>query len=183
MIVIHAKDPTTQFLSQLYSGREDVSMRIDERATTSEVMRAIRSDDTIMMLGHGNEWGVFSKPDKKGRYTRHLVGYRNVDFLRGKTCIGIWCHANKFAERYGLQGLFTGMIISELQEANDNDVPTTQEELTRENEKFARRLRYCLDHYPLNEIPERMRAMDDVHSPLTEFNYARIYFAAEGNCS
>ena len=29
---------------------------------------------------------------------------------------------------------------------------------------------------PLSEIPERMLAMDDVHSPLTTFNYKNFYY-------
>ena len=29
---------------------------------------------------------------------------------------------------------------------------------------------------PLSEIPERMLAMDDVHSPLTTFNYKKFHY-------
>jgi hypothetical protein len=29
---------------------------------------------------------------------------------------------------------------------------------------------------PLHEIPDRILAMDDVHSPLTEFNYRHFYY-------
>ncbi len=64
MTVIHATDPTTQVLSLLYQQREDVRMFITERNTSSDVQRAICADDVIMMLGHGNEYGLFSKPDK-----------------------------------------------------------------------------------------------------------------------
>ena len=51
MTVIHANDPTTQFLSLLYSQREDLKAHITEKNTNMEVIRAIRDDDTIMMLG------------------------------------------------------------------------------------------------------------------------------------
>ena len=61
MTVIHATDPTTQVLSLLYQQREDVKLCITERNTSSDVQRAIRADDVIMMLGHGNEYGLFSK--------------------------------------------------------------------------------------------------------------------------
>ena len=66
MTVIHATDPTTQVLSLLYQQREDVRLCITEKSTSSDVQRAIRADDVIMMLGHGNEYGLFSKPDKNG---------------------------------------------------------------------------------------------------------------------
>ena len=98
MTVIHATDPTTQVLSLLYQQREDVKLCITERNTSSDVQRALRADDVIMMLRHGNEYGLFSKPDKNGDYRRFLIADRHVQFLRDKTCIGIWCYANKFAE-------------------------------------------------------------------------------------
>ena len=97
---------------------------------------------TIMMLGHGNKYGLFSKPNKIGKQERFLITDRHVQFLRGKTCIGIWCYANMFAEKYKLHGLFSGMIISELQEAIDLEVAATKEEIDREMEKFANRLKY-----------------------------------------
>ena len=153
MTVIHANDPTTQILTILYQQREDVRMLITERNTSSDVPRAIRADDVIMMLGHGNEYGLFSKPDRKGDYRRFLITDRHVQFLRDKTCIGIWCYANKFAEKYKLHGLFSGMIISELQEAIDMGVPATKDEIDREMEKFTIRLRDCMDTYGLEQIP------------------------------
>ena len=175
MTIIHANDPTTQFLSLLYETRDDVTCRITEASTNAQVFQAIREADTIMMLGHGNEYGLLSKPNKNGRYERFLITDRHVEFLRGKTCIGIWCHADQFAEPYGLTGLFTGMIVSELQEAVDLDISTTKEEIDRENVKFASRLRYCLDNYDLKDIPARMQALDDVKSELTRFNYGKVY--------
>ena len=176
MIVIHATDPTTQVLSLLYQQREDVGMLITERNTSSDVQRAIRADNVIMMLGHGNEYGLFSKPDKNGDYRRFLITDRHVQFLRNKTCIGIWCYANKFAEKYRLHGLFSGMIISELQEAIDLGVPATKDEINKEMEKFTIRLKDCVETYGLEQTPLRMREMDDVQSELTKFNYGNLYY-------
>ena len=176
MTIIHANDPTTNFLSLLYEGREDLSQVVDEHCTNGEVFRAIRSDDTIMMLGHGNPFGLFSCPDKNGRFNRFLITDRHVEFLRGKTCIGIWCYAKQFAERYGLKGLFSDMIVSELQEAVDLNIPTTQAEIDNENLKFVTRLRHCIDTYDLKEIPQRLLDLDDVHSELTRFNYGNMFY-------
>lgn len=176
MIIIHATDPTTQVLSLLYQQREDVKLCITERNTTSDVQRAIRADDVIMMLGHGNEYGLFSKPDKKGEYKRFLITDRHVQFLRDKTCIGIWCYANKFAEKYGLHGLFSGMIISELQEAIDLGIRATKDEIDTEMEKFTIRLKGCMETYGVEQTPIRMKELDDVQSPLTTFNYGNLYY-------
>ena len=176
MTVIHANDPTTKVLSQLYEQRKDITERITEMSTNGALQRAIREDDVIMMLGHGNEYGLFSKPDKNGDYRRFLITDRHVQFLRDKTCIGIWCYANKFAEKYKLHGLFSGMIISELQEAIDLGVPATKDEIDREMEKFTIRLKDCIETYGQEQTPLRMKELDDVQSALTKFNYSNLYY-------
>ena len=176
MTVIHANDPTTQILTILYQQREDVRMLITERNTSSDVQRAIRVDDVIMMLGHGNEYGLLSKPDKNGQYKRFLITDRHVQFLRDKTCIGIWCYANKFAEKYKLHGLFSGMIISELHESIDLGVAATKDEIDREMEKFTIHLKDCIERYGLDQTPSRMKEFDDVQSALTKFNYGNLYY-------
>lgn len=176
MTVIHATDPTTQVLSFLYQQREDVRLCITEKSTSSDVQRAIRTDDVLMMLGHGNEYGLFSKPDRNGEYRRFLITDRHVQFLRDKTCIGIWCYANKFAEKYKLHGLFSGIIISELQEAIDLGVPATKDEIDKEMEKFTIRLKDCMEKFGLEQTPLRMKELDDVQSELTKFNYGNLYY-------
>ncbi len=176
MIVVHANDPTTRVLGLLYEQREDVVTHITEKATNGAVRRALRADDTLMMLGHGNRYGLFSKPNGKGVFERRLVDHRHVMFLRGKTCIGIWCHADEFAYKYKLHGLFSGMIISELQEAIDNKIPATKEEIDAEMEKFTLRLKYCIENYPLEEVPQRMLDLDDTKSVLTRFNYGNLVY-------
>lgn len=176
MTVVHANDPTTRVLSQLYDGRADVSCRVAERSASSDVQRALRASDAVMMLGHGNSYGLFSTPDKHGQYVRHIISSKQVEWLRGKTCIGIWCYANEFADSYGLQGLFSGMIISEPEEAEREHIAATEAEIRRETEKFARRLRHCIDTYGIEETPMRMKELDDVHSELTNYNYGNLYY-------
>ena len=99
-----------------------------------------------------------------------------MQFLRDKTCIGIWCYANKFAEKYKLHGLFSGMIISELQEAIDLRVPATKDEIDMEMEKFTTRLKDCIENYRLEQTPMRMKELDDVQSELTKFNYDNLFY-------
>ena len=149
---------------------------ITERNTSSDVQRAIRTYDVIMMLGHGNEYGLFSKPNKKGKYERFMITDKHVQFLRDKTCIGIWCYANKFAEKYRLHGLFSGIIISESQEAIDLGVPATKEEIDKEMEKFTSRLKDCIETYGVEQVPMWMKELDNVQSALTKFNYGNLYY-------
>ena len=176
MTIIHANDPTTKVLSLLYDTKEYNYMRIDERSTNAEVQNIIRGDDVIIMLGHGNQYGLFSKPNRNGKYERFLITDRHVQFLRDKTCIGIWCHANLFAEKYGLHGLFSGMIISELQEAEDYHVSATKEDIDVEMELFTKRLKACLDKNDLKDIPMIMRNLDYKKTELNVFNYSHLYY-------
>lgn len=176
MTIIHANDPTTKVLSLLYNTKEYNYLRIDETSTNADVQNIIRSDELVIMLGHGNQYGLFSKPNKNGKYERFLITDRHVQFLRDKTCIGIWCHADKFAEKYGLHGLFSGMIISELQEAIDYHIEATKEEIDSEMVLFTRRLKACLEGYDLKDVPIIMRNLDYQKSELNIFNYSHLYY-------
>ena len=80
MTIIHANDPTTKVLSLLYNTKEYNYLRIDENSTNAAVQNIIRSDDLVIMLGHGNQYGLISKPNKNGKYERFLITDRHVQF-------------------------------------------------------------------------------------------------------
>ena len=181
MLVIHPKDKTTAMLSALYDGLE--AQVITDCRSTKEMGRLLHhvsTQERIMLLGHGSDKGLFFREDdSKNEFDKIIVGHSHRYHLNnhGSNIVAVWCNADQFARAEGLHGLFTGMIVSELNEALLYQVETTQEELDRENVKLARRLRALLDErIPLSEIPKRMLAMDDVQSPLTTFNYNNFYY-------
>lgn len=181
MLVIHPKDKTTAMLSVLYDGLE--AQVIADCRSTKEMgylLHHVSIQERIMLLGHGSDKGLFfRKDDSKNEFDKIIVGHSHAYHLRkhGGNIVAVWCNADQFAHAEGLHGLFTGMIVSELNEALLYQVETTLEELDRENVKLARRLRALLDErIPLSEIPKRMLAMDDVHSLLTTFNYKNFYY-------
>ena len=181
MLVIHPKDKTTAMLSALYDGLE-AQVVIDYRTTKEmgRLLHHVSTQDCIMLLGHGSDKGLFFREDdSKNEFDKIIVGHSHRYHLHnhGSNIVAVWCNADQFARAEGLHGLFTGMIVSELNEALLYQVETTQEELDHENVKLARRLRALLDErIPLSEIPKRMLAMDDVYSPLTTFNYNNFYY-------
>lgn len=181
MLVIHPKDKTTNMLSVLYEGVEHT--HIDQsysKAEISHVLNHIPSYERIMILGHGSDKGLFSRVDDScDIFNRLMVYHPHAYYLRKHGCniVAIWCNANLFAEAEKLHGLFTGMIITEMSEALLYGIETSQEELDRENVKLAKRLRFLLDEdTALHEIPSRILALDDVHSPLTDFNYHNFHY-------
>ena len=181
MLVIHPKDKTTAMLSALYEG---LGARViyDCRSTkeVGRLLHHVSTQERIILLGHGSDKGLFFREDDcRDEFDRIIVGHSHAYHLRrhGGNIVAVWCNADLFARAEGLHGLFSGMIISEQSEAQLYQVETSQEELDRENLKLARRLRALLDEdVPLNEIPERMLAMDDVRSPLTTFNYKHFFY-------
>lgn len=181
MLVIYPKDKTTAMLSVLYDGLE-AQVVADCRSTKEmgHLLHHVSTQERIMLLGHGSDKGLlFRADDSKKGFDKVIVGHPHAYHLRkhGGNIVAVWCNADQFARAEGLYGLFTGMIVPELSEALLYQVETTQEELDRENVKLVRRLRTLLDEgIPLSEIPKRMLAMDDVHSPLTTFNYKNFYY-------
>ena len=96
--------------------------------------------------------------------------------LRKHPVIGIWCHADLFARKEHLHGLFSGMIVSEMKEAQEYGISCSQEDLDRENANLAERLRVLFDHdVPFQEIPSRLAEMDTARTQLTRFNYNNFY--------
>lgn len=177
MLVIHPKDKTTAMLSALYDGTG--AKLIDESFSTAKIkheLNHVAKHETIMLLGHGSDKGLFCKD---GDGYRLLVGHSHAYYLRQHrgSIIAVWCNADLFARAEGLHGMFTGMIISELTEAVQYGIRTSQDELDQENIKLAKRLWILLDkNVPLIEIPQRMLEMDDAHTPLTEFNYKNFHY-------
>ena len=137
MLVIHPTDRTTEMLSILYEGLG--ARVIESYRSNKEIRYQLRHtslSERIMLLGHGSDKGLFfRKNDKEEGFDGIIVGHPLAYCLR-KHCggiIGIWCHAVEFAKKEGLHGLFSGMIISEMSEAEENGVDTDKESMDRTN--------------------------------------------------
>lgn len=176
MIVIHPKDKTTSFLKAIYAGKRDVTL-IDETWNNRNIRETIGNakDEIIMMLGHGYNRGMFA-PYGGNPFARTIVDDRLVYLLREHKCIGIWCYANEFAEKYGLKGLFSGMIVSDANEAMDNCLDIAGEDIDACNNQFASDLEYCIRRYSLDLIPKMMLELQDYHSDIKDFNYKNLYY-------
>ncbi len=180
MLVIHPKDITTKVLDGLYQNEEGVRVLTDE-ATNREIRSALHrlpKWERLIMLGHGSDVGLFSREADGAGFNRIIVGHPHAFYLRGRSnIVAIWCNADLFGRKEGLHGLFSGMIISEMKEAEEYSIPTSEEELDREIPMFVGRLRKLLDEgIPLREIPEAMRDSGFERSALNDFNYSRLFY-------
>lgn len=175
MLVIHPKDRSTDFLSAIYENAEGVTcLRGEEsRKSLTSILYHRPAGETFLLLGHGSPDGLFRK-EEDGYHC--YVGRSMAYCLRRHPVIGIWCHANLFAETTRLHGLFTGMVVSEMEEAIQYEVKTTEEELERENLRFAENLRRVLDEGgTFKDMRESLMRSWRPDSELTSFNYSSIY--------
>jgi hypothetical protein len=186
ILVIHPNDPTTQFLTILYKDLQNV-VKLDEHNSNKEIVHEIKSNkyDLIMMLGHGGEDGLYA-PNGQQQFGRSIINPTHVQFLRDKLCFGIWCNANIFADKYYLDGIFSGMVISELYEASMWNIPVKdQEELTNHTKLWTEVLHDAFHYTGMKNIPQFMsdyvKDKKDI-TLLEDFNFNSIYYYIKGEC-
>lgn len=113
-LIIHPTDPTTVCLKKVYEHLTDKTV-ITGGISKSELPELIKNHEQVIMCGHGSPSGLFScwlfGPDSL------VIDDSMVEYFRKKTNIFIWCHADQFVKRNGLNGFCTQMFISEIQEA------------------------------------------------------------------
>jgi hypothetical protein len=115
-LIIHPKDQTTSFLSQIYALLKNKTV-IDGGVTKSELRKLIKMHDKVIMLGHGTPDGLMAVgqfPDAGFL----IVDESMAELLKNKKDnIYIWCNADQFVYWNNLSGLCYGMFISEIEEA------------------------------------------------------------------
>ena len=163
-LVIHPDDRSTDFLKQIYEGR-DWTVITERRATLSkkEFLKQLDAHDRIIMMGHGYPGGLF-------------MSYINPDIvhlLREKECVCIWCNADQFVNKYGLKGFYTGMFISEVGEANWFHIKTDQKTIDYSNELFTQLVTENIDNENIHEILKESYVGED---PVICFNNDRLYY-------
>lgn len=184
-IIIHPNDNSTRFLKRLYSGYGEQTLLTEENNNKAIKEALMNESDRriLMMLGHGCPQGLFAPRKDKNyqngidQFGRLIINASHVQMLRKKLCIGIWCYAVDFARKYNLHGLFSGMIISEVEEAQDCGMyEFTKEEMQMYNQDFAEALYDCINKYPLNEVPQAMENYISNPNRLELFNYSNLYY-------
>lgn len=165
-LVIHPKDTTTDFLSDIYKDKDWTV--ITEKISKSQLKIEIIHHDRIIMLGHGSEDGLF---DLKNY--RFVISSELVYLLRPKICVGIWCNADKFFEKYKLNGFYTGMIISEIEEAYLYSVRGSLDIIEQSNKLFAYAVKESID---LTNIVDNVKQIYVGDNDVISFNKNNLYF-------
>jgi len=170
-LVIHPQDKSTDFLSTIYADT-DWTIITSIRTQKGQLRKAIKEHDRIICLGHGDQTGLL----REYKFNVSLmIDSTHVQMLREKDCVLIWCYAHNFAEKYGLKGFSTGMIISEPYEAHYHRVTYTAESVKKSNAKFADAIKNSIS-LPTFEMKEQFHKLYIPDSAVEIFNNDRIFY-------
>lgn len=162
-LVIHPKDSTTDFLSEIYSDKDWTV--INENPSTKKLKELIKSHDRIVMLGHGTERGLIG-------FKRLVINSGLVYLLREKICVCVWCNADIFVNKYGLKGFYTGMIISEVEESWTYSIKSDYDEIVKSNLLFSQAIKESIDS---DNIVDNIKKTYNGDTPLITFNKGNLY--------
>ena len=122
------------------------------------------------MMGHGTEEGLIAIQNKGYRF---IIESSLVYLLREKKCVCIWCNADQFVEKYKLKGFYTGMIISELEEAYLYSIYPDNEQLAQSNILFADSVKQSIES--LDILSEVKVIYNSDSNPIILFNKQNLY--------
>jgi len=163
-LVIHPFDVTTGFLSVIYDGKKDWTV-IDTNVSSKFLKEQIKNHNRIIMLGHGTEDGLMG-------YNRFVIDSSFVYLLRDKECVCIWCNADEFVKKYNLNGFYTGMIVSEYDEALLYCIQASSQQIYNSNILFADAVKKSIDEA---DMLKSMKLLYDDENPIIEFNKKNLY--------
>jgi|688.fasta_scaffold70084_5 hypothetical protein len=181
-LVIHPHDASTDFLSPIYAGLDNVTL-VTDSWSQNQIQEAIQTHDQVMMMGHGSPSGLFSVGQfpTNNPFASYVIGTNMVEALSQKdNNIFIWCNADQFVTRHRLKGFYTGMFISETGEAAYCGLPGTPQYIVDEsNHGFVNILREKLqDTRDTNLLFEQTSGTYSIIAdinPVAKYNYNRLF--------
>ena len=164
-LVIHPEDPSTDFLTHIYYNL-DCDVINDANVTSYDIDLELENYDRVICLGHGCADGLFG-------LSGLIIDSFQVDVLKDKELVCIWCNADKFMIKHKLSGFYSGMFISEMGEARAYDVDCTFQGIEDSNNMFSILLGENIDNDDrLNTLKDLYKLSDN---PVTDFNRNRLY--------
>lgn len=180
VLVIHPSDETTNMLKYVYKGKM-YDVITNPNVSKEELKKQIKSHSKIIMLGHGTPNGLINPLFAKNPFTFkgdiYLIDDSFADILKEKETISIWCYSDLYFKRHNMSGFHTGMIISEVKEANYvlGYCPLSKEELYNNMVIFSKLLGECIE-FSAKEMYCYMKDNYKKDNQLTKFNWDNIIY-------
>lgn len=182
ILVIHPDDRSTDFLRPIYQQLPNVTL-ITGGVSYMDMRELMHAHDQVMMMGHGSPYGLFSmgKFPNSGGY---IIDNMMIDLLSEKNDnIYIWCNADMFVDRYRLNGIYSGMFISEVGESIYCGIPSTQEQVDESNNAFAQALgEQLLMETSLERVYDNTNQAYRIlaeSNQVAKYNQNRFYYALD----
>lgn len=184
-LIIHPDDSTTDFLKPSYAGL-DATVLTTHRDMFN-LKENMKNHDRIIMMGHGTPSGLLMPGitiqgvelinNKLNRYNEYILGSSFVNILKTKPIVAVWCNADRFVLRYDLHGFYTGMVISELCEANYCKVNMCdQYDLDESNYLFTEALTAAIKIPSAESVNVFKEIYDNPNNTIMVYNRKRIYY-------
>lgn len=177
-LIIHPKDQTTTFLEAIYQNLPG-KMIVTGGITLEQTKLLVESNDRIIMLGHGSPAGLMAV-GQFGHCCNLIVDHSFAGLLRMKKGnIFIWCFAGAFVRMHNLSGFYSGMFISEIEEALYCGLPFVTREMVEEsNHNFGHILSENLSN-DSSIIYRNVRNQYGIlarKNPIAQYNLERLNF-------
>lgn len=178
-LVIHPYDKSTSFLDIVYNPIPNKTV-ITGGVTKNELKSLVESHDRVMMMGHGSPFGLFSVGQfPETSYSGYVIDVSFVKLLQEKPeNVYIWCNADQFVKRYDLKGFYSGMFISEVEEATYCGIPGTDQELIDEsNLGFCNIISKYINENKdiIHENVKKEYSLIAESNPVAYYNNLRLY--------
>ena len=180
MIIIHMDtQQDTHVLDAIYKGMSDLDNIIMVNPNRDEVEASLNEfpNDSVMLIGHGDGFGLWSWSGDLDNDSMYVIDGRNVDLLHGRDIIGIWCYASSFAKRYNLRGFFTYMFVSNSSEAQYMGFGEhTNEFCNEQNVKFCNQINQLItENVNMADWTDKL-THDDVNFVNYNYNHLRYFY-------
>ncbi len=178
-LIIHPLDRSTAFLKEVYEPLENTVVIKKGVMAHRALNQSIQNADQVIMLGHGTEDGLLAV--QMFGMASFVVDQQAVPALVEKdNNVFIWCHACDFVKKNNLKGFFTGMFISEMDEAIHYGVDCSEKDIMESNRAFARILAEALSrNYSAAQIFEHICTYYSEIARVNKvayYNYERMDF-------
>jgi hypothetical protein len=176
-LVIHPKDRSTTFLTQIYQELDNVTL-VDGGVSRNDLEDMVRDHDQVMMMGHGSPFGLMSVGQFPGR-PFNVIDDTFAPLLEEKdNSVFIWCNADQYVKFNKLRGFYTGMFISELSEAlimGVNDA--NEDDVNESNYSFVRTVSKLADFGPdlMHAAARHEYGKLTAVNPVVRYNHERLY--------
>lgn len=177
-LVIHPDDRSTDFLKPIY---EHLSATVVTGGKTPHaITELIKAHDKVMLMGHGSPHGLFTMGKFPGSIG-YVINDDHADLLaEKKNTVYIWCNADQYVNYNKLSGFYTGMFISEVDEARTMGLKgVTYTDVKESNQWFVEAVsRVANDDTHAMHSFVKQDYGDLIHSnPVATYNHARLYVA------